>query len=158
MKSKEFDYYIYIDYSENLIGYNIIEKNKIKCLLSKITKFRHYRNAKNRKLYIKYINQTIYREKILDDLIKIKIRNINKNIEIFADVFEFLKCHDNCIVFISIDDKQYSSFERFVDIIDRNNIEVKKESELKINSSEYKLSLLLDNLLNIERLKHKRNS
>jgi len=29
-KMKEFDYYIFIDYSENLIGYNIIEKEKLK--------------------------------------------------------------------------------------------------------------------------------
>lgn len=29
-KKKEFDYYIYIDYSENLIEYSIIEKLKKK--------------------------------------------------------------------------------------------------------------------------------
>jgi len=35
MEKKEIDYYIYIDYSENLIGYNIIEKNKVKDFASK---------------------------------------------------------------------------------------------------------------------------
>lgn len=34
MKTKEFDYYIFIDYSENLIGYTIIE-NKNKNFISK---------------------------------------------------------------------------------------------------------------------------
>ena len=36
-----FDYYIYIDYSENLIGYIIIHKDKIEELLPKLSKFRH---------------------------------------------------------------------------------------------------------------------
>jgi len=31
---KEFDYYIFIDYSENLIGYSIIENKKLKNLLN----------------------------------------------------------------------------------------------------------------------------
>lgn len=155
---KEFDYYIFIDYSENLIGYNIIEKNKIRELLPKISKFRHYREAKNRKLYLKYIKTTINREKIIDLLLKVKIRNINKNIELYAEVLEFIKCHNNCIIFVSIDDKQYLSFEKFINIIDGDNIEIKKENELKKNSPEYRLSLLLDNLLNIERLKHIQNN
>jgi len=42
-KMKEFDYYIFIDYSENLIGYNIIEKEKLKNLLPKISKLKHYK-------------------------------------------------------------------------------------------------------------------
>ena len=33
----------------------IIDKVKIKDLLPKISKFRHYRESKNRKLYLKYI-------------------------------------------------------------------------------------------------------
>ena len=53
---KEFDYYIFIDFSENLIGYSIIENNKLKELLPKILRFRHYEDAKNRKLYLKNPN------------------------------------------------------------------------------------------------------
>ena len=40
--SKEFDYYIFIDYSENLIGYIIIDERRINELLSKISKLKHY--------------------------------------------------------------------------------------------------------------------
>ena len=40
----EFDYYIFIDYSEDFLGYLIIEKDKIKELISKISKFSHYKN------------------------------------------------------------------------------------------------------------------
>ena len=36
---KEFDYYIYIDYSENLIGYAIIEKDKLKINIDYTKKF-----------------------------------------------------------------------------------------------------------------------
>ena len=74
--------------------------------------------------------------------------------EIYSDILEFLKKHDNCIIFISIDNKQYSNFERLVKFIDGRNIKVIKESDLKKGSLEYKISLVLDTLLNIERLKH----
>ena len=32
---KEFDYYIFIDYSENLIGYSIIEKKRLRSYFRK---------------------------------------------------------------------------------------------------------------------------
>ena len=73
--------------------------------------------------------------------------------EIYADIAVFLKKYHNCIVFISVDDKQYSNFERFVEVIDGKDTKVVKESELKKGSFEYKLSLILDSLLNIKRLK-----
>ena len=37
-KRREFDYYIYIDYSENWLGYMIIERDKINEFMSKISK------------------------------------------------------------------------------------------------------------------------
>lgn len=46
----DFDYYIFIDYSENLIGYNIIEKEKVGELLLKTSRFRHYKAAKERSI------------------------------------------------------------------------------------------------------------
>lgn len=153
MNKKEFDYYIFIDYSENLIGYSIIDKNKLKELIPKITRFRHYRKTKDRKLYLKYIKNALKRENILNYLLKLKIRKVIDSPEIYADIAVFLKKYHNCIIFISVDDKQYSNFERFVEVIDGKNTKVVKESELKEGSNEYKLSLILDNLLNMERLK-----
>jgi len=49
---REFDYYIFIDYSVNIIGYLIIEKEKIRELLPKVTKFAHFRELKNKSSYI----------------------------------------------------------------------------------------------------------
>ncbi|MBS3066074.1 hypothetical protein J4229_03460 [Candidatus Pacearchaeota archaeon] len=86
MGAKEFDYYMFIDYSENFLGYMILEKARKKEFLPKISK--------------------------------------------------------------------YSNFEKLVRIIDGNNTKVVKENELKNGSIEYKTSLVLDSLLNIERLKH----
>ena len=150
---KQFDYYIFIDFSENLIGYNVIDKGKIKELLSKTNKFGHYREARNKRLYIKNVRNTFRREKLQQYFVKGKIRNIRDNISIFMDVGEFIKKHSNCIIFLSIDDKQYSAFKKFVEIIDGDNIKVLKESQLKKKTIEYSLSLILDNWLNIERLK-----
>src|SRR3989344_6454960 len=111
---KEFDYYIFIDYSENLIGYNIIEKNKVKERLPKIFRFRHYKGSRDRKIYLNHIKNTIKRDRIRDYFEKIKIMGMRDNIQLFAEVLEFIKKHDNCIIFISVDDFQYRAFRKLV--------------------------------------------
>jgi len=122
---KEFDYYIFIDFSENLLGYSIIENKKLKELLQKISRFRHYKDAENRKLYLKNVKKTIKRENIELYFSRLKIR-------------EF---------------RQYSAFRKIIKIVSEKNIVVKQESELVKGTPEYQASLVLDNLLNIERLK-----
>ena len=153
MGKREFDYYVYIDYSDDLIGYVIIDNKGINILLPKILRFRHYREARDKKLYLKNVKQTFKREKLLDYFVQHKIRKTNQNIEIFLDIGEFIKTHSNCLIFASIDNKQYNSFQNFVKIVDGKNIKIIKESELKIGTAEYQISLVLDNWLNIERLK-----
>ena len=153
-KRREFDYYIYIDYSENWLGYMIIERGKINEFMSKIYKFSHYRNLKHKSAYITSIKKRIKRDKILSYILKNKIKRIINTPEIYSDILEFLKKHDNCLIFISVDNKQFSNFERLVKIIDGKNIKVVKESELKKDSKEYRMSLVLDTLLNIVRLKN----
>ena len=155
-KKTEFDYYIYVDYSENLVGYTIIEKNKVKKLLPKISRFIHYRRSKNRKVYLKYIHDTIKREKIYSYFVKFKIKGMYENLEICTDVLDFVKKHEHCIIFVSIDDKQYRKFRKLVNIVNGEKTKVVKESELKKGTAEYQMSLLLDNLLNIERRKQQK--
>src|SRR3990167_4385864 len=145
---KEFDYYIFIDFSENLIGYSIIENNKLKELLPKILRFRHYKDAKNRKLYFKNANNTIKRDNPQSSFLKLKIKGMHKNMEIYLDVLEFLKKHENCIIFISIDNRQYKAFNKLVGFVDGKKVVVKKESELVRGTFEHQASLVLDNLLN----------
>jgi hypothetical protein len=151
---KEFDYYIFVDFSENLVGFSIIEKEKLKELLPKISRFRHYKEAKDRKLYLKNINKTIKRDNIRSSFLKLKIKDMCKNMDIYSDVLEFLKKHENCIIFISVDNRQYSAFRKLVNIFDGENVVVKQESELVRGTPEYQTSLVLDNLLNIERLRN----
>jgi len=79
---------------------------------------------------------------------------MHKNMDIYLDVLEFLKKHENCIIFISIDNTQYPAFRKMVDIVDGKEVVVKQESELIKGTPEYQASLVLDNLLNIERLKN----
>ena len=85
---RNFDYYIYVDYSENLIGYIIIERNKIEELIPKISRFRHYRQSKNRKIYLKHINDTIKKEKIYSSLLEFKIKEMHESIEVYANVLD----------------------------------------------------------------------
>ena len=151
----EFDYYIFIDYSKNFIGYTIIKKEKISELLPKLTRFKHYKNAENRKLYLKNINKTIKRENIKSYFYKIKILRTSKNMEIYLDILEFLKKHSNCIIFVSVDNNEYDNFRKFVKIVDGEKTKVVKESELRKGTPEYKLGLVIDNLLNIERKRNK---
>jgi len=153
MGAREFDYYIFIDYSENLIGYSIIDKNKIKELLPKISRFRHYREAGDRKLYLKNVKKTFKRDDIKSSFLRLKVKEMHKNMEIYLDVLEFLKKHENCIIFISVDNRQYPSFRKMVNIVDGKDVVVKQEDELIKGTPEYQVSLVLDNLLNIARLK-----
>ena len=149
---KEFDYYIFIDFSENLIGYNIIERERMIKLLPRISKFRHYKESRNRKIYLNHIKNSIKRDGIRNYFEKIRIVGMKDNIGLFAEVLEFIKKHENCIIFISVDDFQFRTFMKLVNILD-NKTQVVKESQLKKGSTEYQLSLVLDNLLNIERRK-----
>ena len=145
------DYYIFIDYSESLIGYLIIEYPKIKDLLPKISRLRHYRESKKRKLYLKNVKQSFKTDNIKNYFLKFKIKSKAESIEIYSDVLEFLKRHDNCLIFISVDDNQFKNFKKLVEIIDCKFTKIVKESELKKGTPEYQISLVLDNLLNIER-------
>ena len=72
---------------------------------------------------------------------------------IFCEVIEFIKKYKHCIIFLSVDDRQYTSFFRlFEEILTRQNIKLVKEHNLKKHSIEYRLSLIIDNKLNIIRL------
>jgi hypothetical protein len=153
---KEYDYYIFIDYSEGLVGYSIIEQKKINELLPKISKFEHYRSHRNKKVYMKHINNTIKKENIKDFFEKIKIEKVDKNIDLFIEVLEFIKKHENCIIFLCVDDYQFKKLRRLLYLVDGGNTDVKKESQLKKGTPEYRTSLVIDNLLNIERKKNEK--
>lgn len=152
---KEFDYYIFIDYSENLIGYLILEKNKLKELLPKISKFSHYNELKNKSSYIHSIKKIIEKEKINSYFTKLKLRETRQNLEVYSDVLDFIKKHENCIIFVSVDNHEYPNFKKLVNITSGDKTKVVQESQLKFGSNEYKISLVLDTLLNLERIKRK---
>lgn len=155
---KEFDYYIYIDYSEGLIGYIIIEKNNLKEILSKISKLHHYKKIRHKKEYLSAMNKRFLKEGIKDLLLRWKIKDMRLNLEIFIDVIGFVKKNDNCIIFISVDNNQYYSFMKLLDLVPhKKHLIVRKESELKIDSIEYRLSLIIDTMLNFRKEKAKMN-
>ena len=59
-------------------------------------------------------------------------------------------------IFISIDDNFYFSFMKFVNTLEsKNNLFILRESKLKKHSIEYKLNLIVDNALNVERRRKK---
>ena len=155
MTKQEFDYYIFIDYSENILGYLVIDSTKIRELMPYISRFGHYNELRYKSSYLHSIKKIIEKNQIKTYFLKLKIRQVRETPEIYSDILLFLKDHNNCLIFISVDNKQYSNFEKLVNIINGQNIKVVKESELKIGSKEYKISLVLDTLLNIERLKYK---
>lgn len=153
MRHKKFDYYIFVDFSENLIGYNIISNKKMFELLPKISRFRHYKETRNRKIYLKNVRNTLKRENIKSYFLKFKIKELYENADVYADILEFVRKNNNCIIFISVDDRQYKAFRKLVGYVDGESVVVKKESQLEKGNPEYKISLVLDNVLNIERNK-----
>ena len=154
MGAKNFDYYLFIDYSENYLGYLIIEGRKIREFLPKISKFAHYRELKHKKAYLDSIKKFVEKNNVCSHFCRLKIRKTESTLEIYSDVLEFLKEHDNCLIFISVDNKQFINFQKLINIVDGKNIKVVKESQLKKHSPEYKISLVLDTLLNLVRLKN----
>lgn len=78
------------------------------------------------------------------------------NLEIYSDVLDFIKKHENCVIFISVDDKQYNKFRKLVNIVDGGKTKIVKEGVLKKGTPEYQMSLIIDNMLNIRRKQHKK--
>lgn len=154
MGARQFDYYIFVDYSKDFIGYNIIELDKVKDLLNKISKIRHYKEVNHKNQYLKSIKINFNKIKIEDYFLALKIKKLTNTLEIFADIADFIKFHENSRIFISMDDKQSLNFERLVNILDKDKVLVVKEGRLRKDSMEHKLSLIIDNLLNIERMKN----
>jgi len=153
-KKSIIDYYIFIDYSDKLVGYIVIQKEKIPALISKITKLHHYRNIKHKRAYIKSIKKVFIKNKIKEFLLKCKIKGLKDNLIIFVDVVDFIKKHDNCKIFASVDNNQFNSFKKLLDIVPhKDHTMLVKESDLKKGSVEYRLNLIIDTILNIERLK-----
>jgi hypothetical protein len=95
------------------------------------------------------------REKIVSYLEKSRIKNIRYNLDIFIEVSEFIKKHENCIIFISIDNFQYNTFRKVINLVDKDKVEIVRESQLKKGSPEYRMSLIIDTQLNLVRRNHK---
>jgi len=69
-------------------------------------------------------------------------------------LFNLLSRFVSIAIFVSIDDHQYNAFIKLFAIMPhKEHVFIIKESNLKRESKEYKLSLIIDNLLNIERIK-----
>lgn len=150
---KEFDYYIFVDFSENLIGYNIIGNDKVKELLPKITKLKHYKLLKHKREYLNSMKKPFVREKIASYIEKTKIKSLQNNVDIFAEVLEFVKKHKNCVIFLSVDDFQFRAFRKLVNVVDGEKTEIVKESQIKKGTPEYRMSLIIDTQLNLMRRK-----
>lgn len=158
MGAEVFDYYIFIDYSENLIGYTIIEKEKIKDLLPKISKIKHYKEVNKKSQYLKAIKKMFDKYNITNYFSLYKIKKVMQTLEIFADIADFIVSHKDSLIFISLDEHQSSNFERLVKDIDGNKVLVINEGKLRKDTIEHRLSLIIDNLLNLERVKNEMQS
>lgn len=148
---KQFDYYIFIDYSEELIGYIVVRGSEINELLTKIIKLKHYKEIKNKNKYLKSIKEIFEKNNLYSYLSLVKICEIRKRLDIYLEIKEFIDTHKNNSIFLSIDDNQRPSFDRFFAVIDLSDIKILTEGKLIRNSVEYKLNLIIDNLLNLVR-------
>jgi len=156
MDKEEFDYYVFIDYSENLIGYIIVDKNKLKELLPKIAKLKHYTKLKYKRPYLNSMKKLFRRNKILEFIEEHRITELRQNVEICSEIFKFCKDHSESKIFISVDDRQYNGFMRLAKILDVRRFTIVKEGSLKKGSEEYKINLIIDTLLNLRRRKQKK--
>ena len=152
-KKMNIEYYIYLDYSERLVSYIIVQKEQIQNLLERISKLHHYKDIKSKKAYIQSVKKIFDKNAIDQYLLKCKIKGLKDNLSIFVEIADFVTKYDNCKIFASIDNNQFNAFIKLLDMIPhKDHITVVKESDLKKGSVEYKLSLIIDTKLNIERL------
>ena len=156
MGKKEFDYYIFIDYSEELVGYIIVDKINIKNCLEKSSKLKHYSELRQKDLYLKSMKKLFDKNQLLNCLNKYRIAELRYSMEVCSEVLEF--CNKKCEsrIFISIDDRQYKGFMKILRALDGKRFTVSKEGKLKRNSKEHQLSLIIDTLLNLKRTKNEK--
>ena len=147
------DFYIFVDYSDYLIGYNIIEKGKVPLIIPKIAKFRHYKDERHKKTYLLKVKREMESSALKSLLLKCKIEHIKHNMMLFVEIIEFVKTHGNCLIFMSVDNNQFNAFMKLLSMIPHEeHIIVVKESDIKRKSLEHQLSLIIDTMLNIERM------
>ena len=148
------DYYTYLDYSERLVGFIIIKNEQILDILPKISKLHHYKDIKNKDGYIKSIKCILDKNNIKEYLLKWKIKELKDNISLFVEIIDFVKNNEDSKIFISVDNNLFNTFTRLLSMIPhKNNLQIVRESELKKGSIEYRLNLIIDTMLNIERRK-----
>ncbi len=140
-----------MDYSENLIGYIIINKQSLNELLPKITKLKHYKGLKNKVQYLNAAKRLFEKDRILDMVSKHKVAELRQNIELCSEILDFCRKESESKMFISVDDRQYRGFMKILSLIDGKRFKIIKEGQLKINSPEYQISLIIDTLLNLKR-------
>jgi len=104
----KFDYYIFIDYSENLIGYNIIEKESVKELIKEAIKLRHFKKLKHKRTYLLKVKKIFKKGRINSLIYKQKIYFVRDTLLAFNEIVEFVKKNQDKKIFISIDNKQYT--------------------------------------------------
>jgi len=79
-------------------------------------------------------------------LLKCRIKELKDNLSIFVEILDFVKKHDDCSIFMSIDNNQYVAFIKLFGMIPhKDNVKIVMESDLKKGSVEYKLSLIIQN-------------
>ena len=91
------------------------------------------------------------KNKILECLDKHRITELRQNVELCSEVFNFCKNKPQLKIFISVDDRQYKGFMKLIKIVDGKRFTIVKEGKLRKNSNEYRLSLIIDTLLNLKR-------
>jgi len=152
---EEFDYYVFVDYSEDLIGYVIIDRKKIEELLPKISKLKHYTKLKYKRQYLNSMKKLFVKNNILGSLRKSRITELRQNVEICSDIFDFCEKEIDSKIFISVDDRQYNGFMRLAKFLDGERFTIIKEGKLKRGSVEYQMNLIIDTLLNLKRKKQR---
>lgn len=119
--------------------------------MAKIPKLKHYKELKQKDLYLKSMKKSFDKNKILECLCKHKVSELRQNVELCSEVLEFCKSKPESEIFISVDDRQYKGFIKLIEILDGKKFTIVKEGKLKKGSIEHKLSLIIDTLLNIKR-------
>jgi hypothetical protein len=151
---RDFNYHVFVDYSLDHIGYIIVESKNLKGIMKLTRKLHHYSEIKHKDKYIKDILKNV-KWKNIDSLIMRKnFVKLETDLKVIDEILGFIKENQGEIIFISISDHYYYSFMKLVELLEGNhNFLIVKKSDIKKDSFEYRLSLLLETELNLKRRK-----
>lgn len=153
--SRRFNYHIFIDVSSEMAGYMIVESKKFEEILLLTAKLHPYSKIKRKEKYLESVSKNVRWRKVKTLIEDLVIEKREMQVGLFKDIATLLQENKDNLYFISVSDRIYFDVSKLLELVEKKNYLIVKSSDLKKDSEEFKVSLILETLLNLKRRKKK---